>query len=55
MRLKFWWQNIYFLTTVDIYGRVYAQLDQPQKNRFEINAVEVCGLLFKEANEQNIV
>ena len=28
-----------------IYGRLYAQLDQPPKVRFEINAVKVYGLL----------
>ena len=28
-----------------INGRLYAQLDQPRKVRFEINAVEVHGLL----------
>ena len=28
-----------------LYGRLYAQLDRPQKVRFEINAVEVYGLL----------
>ena len=28
-----------------INGRLYAQLDQPQKVRFEINAVEIYGLL----------
>ena len=31
--------------------RLYAQLDQPQKVCFEINAVEVHGLLLIQENE----
>ena len=35
------WCNVVNIKT----GRLYAQLDQPQRVRFEINEVEVYGLL----------
>ena len=34
-----------YLKLSTLYGRLYAQLDQPQKVRFEGSAVEVYGLL----------
>ena len=39
----------------DTNGRLYAQLDQPRKFRFEVNAVKVSVYCkFKKANEENI-
>ena len=29
----------------EMYGQLYGQLDQPPKGRFDINKVEVYGLL----------
>ena len=34
-----------------IFGHLYEQLDQPQKVRFEINAVKVYGLLSIQESE----
>ena len=34
----------YFITL--IFECLFVQLDQPKKVRFQINAVEVCGLLW---------
>ena len=37
--------------TLCVPGISYAQLDQPQKVRFEINAVKVYGLLYIQESE----